>query len=634
MAQILNGTYEVLELVGKGGMSTVFKARHIRLDTIVAVKSVRKDQAVDLAAEVNILTKLNHPNLVRVIDIFEDEKLIYIVMDFVEGEDLQHVIRREKVIPEEKVIEWFRTLAELLRYLHTRKPPIIYRDMKPANVILQNDGTLKLVDFGIAREYKAQAAGDTTYIGTNGFAAPEQFGLAQSDGRTDIYSLGMTMYYLATGKSPLEPPYGYTPARKINPAVSEKLEAILEKCIKYNPEDRYQSADELLKDLNDGITMPFPTGTVAFKTEPAGTSPWTPVPPAGTAGTGQVTPGKKTPFGLYAGIGVAVLALIAGVVILTSGRGSSAAADSPAEAASGIAAQAAEEVPVQTENTESAEPDRPEESEPQQQAAEPEEPVHQEEQTEAAEGSKPIPPKDKILFATSCQYMPASILTDDAQCIGFASVMLEQMMEGTGAEYELKIAAPDVLQVELMVGGVDAVLDPIPIESQLAEDLEYTDPYYREGITVILENGMDINDDVNRLSGIRTASVSEDPMVSAFISKFNMNSIADLEIPEHISDTYDLLGGDVQAIVVRQSHLLDNSQLQGWLPYMTITGKDLYEKYGMVFAEDPDLKFMVRKNDTKMKEYLNSVIADMDENLPYDCLMIGKELFYETTGRW
>ncbi|MCR5795971.1 MAG: protein kinase [Solobacterium sp.] len=311
MAQILNNTYEVLDFIGKGGMSTVFKAKHIRLNMEVAVKAVRKDQQIDLLAEVSILTRLNHPNLVRVIDIFEDEKLIYIVMDYVEGEDLQHIIQREKVIPEETVVEWFRTLADTLRYLHSRKPPIIYRDMKPANVILQEDGTLKVIDFGIAREYKAQATGDTTYIGTNGFAAPEQFGMAQSDGRTDIYSLGMTMYYLATGKSPLQPPYGYTPARRINPNISERLEAILEKCIKDNPEDRYQSAEELLMDLYDGETYPFLTNPMTgtgFRTSsmtapPTGT--FRQGMPTGTAGfrTGPGTGFRTGPQGGNTGFG-------------------------------------------------------------------------------------------------------------------------------------------------------------------------------------------------------------------------------------------------------------------------------------------------------------------------------------------
>ena len=253
MAQILNNTYEIQDFIGSGGMSTVFRARHIRLGIDVAVKSVRKSQTVNLLAEVNILTKLNHPNLVRVIDIFEDDKLLYIVMDYVEGENLQSVVDRVKVVPEYQVLDWFRTMADALRYLHTRKPPIIYRDMKPANIILQKDGSLKLIDFGIAREYKPSSSGDTTYVGTNGFAAPEQFGLAQTDARTDIYSLGMTMYYLATGKSPLSPPYGYTPARKINPQLSAKMERILEKCIRDNPEDRYQNAKELLLDLFDGV---------------------------------------------------------------------------------------------------------------------------------------------------------------------------------------------------------------------------------------------------------------------------------------------------------------------------------------------------------------------------------------------
>ncbi|MCR5795978.1 MAG: protein kinase [Solobacterium sp.] len=341
MAQILNNTYEILDFIGRGGMSTVFKARHIRMDTVVAVKSVRKDQAVDMKAEVGILTKLNHPNLVRVLDVFEDDKLIYIVMDYIEGEDLQHIIRREKVIPEDTLTDWFITLADILSYLHSRKPPVIYRDMKPANIILQKDGSLKLVDFGIAREYKASATGDTNYIGTNGFAAPEQFGLAQTDGRTDIYSLGMTMYYLATGKSPLEPPYTYVPARQLNPRISEKLENILDRCMKFNPEERYQSADELLEDLTDGATLPFATASILRRRDKAADGTF--ADPAGTEGsekTGGSGKGKDTvihtadkenvsavkeaavpkkkPASLYAGIAAAVLAVIAGIFFITA----------------------------------------------------------------------------------------------------------------------------------------------------------------------------------------------------------------------------------------------------------------------------------------------------------------------------
>ena len=436
MAQILNHTYEILEFVGKGGMSTVFKARHIRLDTIVAIKSVRKDQAIDLAAEVHILTKLNHPNLVRVFDIFEDERLMYIVMDYIEGEDLQHVIDREKVIPEEKVKEWFITLADLLRYLHSRKPPIIYRDMKPANVILQPDGTLKLIDFGIAREYKAAATGDTTYIGTNGFAAPEQFGKAQSDGRTDIYSLGMTMFYLATGKSPLQPPYGYTPARKLNPAVSPAMEAILEKCIKDNPEDRFQSADELLKALNDGMTYPLhPTN--AFNT-----SGFIPGQNGGN-GTGQGTvqtqpaaPSKKKFIPLVIrGILCVAAAVVAGIFFIMP-KGSQAAA------------------PVQEEEEEIIIDD-----------------------TVTAE-------KGVLKVAVSGYDPPFSFEVNSSEVIGYDVLIAQKIADELG--YELQIVARDDGNetAQLDTGAADLVIMQAP-RGMHENETEESEPYFKHEIIIV-----------------------------------------------------------------------------------------------------------------------------------------------------
>lgn len=253
MSRLINNTYEILNVVGKGGMSAVYKARHVRLNTIWAVKEVykNKDENIDLLAETNILKRLNHPSLPRIIDIFEDDNSVYIVEDFVTGSSLQQVIEQEKVIDEQRVRSWFKTLAEVLIYLHTQEPhPIIYRDMKPANIMLQSDQTLKLIDFGIAREYKPESNTDTTVIGTRGYAAPEQYGKTQSDARTDIYSLGVTMYYLATGKSPYQPPYTFVPARQLNPNLSAGMETILSKCIQTEPENRYQSAAELLDDLN------------------------------------------------------------------------------------------------------------------------------------------------------------------------------------------------------------------------------------------------------------------------------------------------------------------------------------------------------------------------------------------------
>lgn len=252
MTKTFNDTYEIKSLIGKGGMSTVYLAEHKRLHTRWAVKEVRKQQGArfDFLAESNILKRLQHPMLPRIVDIFEDVRHIYIVEDFVEGITLEDLLRQQKKVDEGQGMQWFRDLCAVLSYLHNQKPnPIIYRDMKPSNVMLQPDGSLKLVDFGIAREYKQESNADTTYIGTKGYAAPEQFGRAQTDARTDIYALGVTMYHLLTGKSPYEPPYNFVPARELEPALSHGMEFILNKCVQPEPEARYQSVAELLNDL-------------------------------------------------------------------------------------------------------------------------------------------------------------------------------------------------------------------------------------------------------------------------------------------------------------------------------------------------------------------------------------------------
>lgn len=252
MATTFNDTYEIKSVIGKGGMSTVYLAEHKRLHTLWAVKEVRKQQGArfDFLAESNILKRLQHPMLPRIVDIFEDAESIYIVEDFVEGITLDDLLKQQKKVDEPLALQWLRDLCGVLRYLHTQQPSIIYRDMKPSNIMLQPDGSLKLIDFGIAREYKKASSADTTYIGTKGYAAPEQFGRAQTDARTDIYSLGVTMYHLVTGKSPYEPPYQFVPARELDGKLSHGIEYILNKCVQPEPEARYQSVDELLNDLD------------------------------------------------------------------------------------------------------------------------------------------------------------------------------------------------------------------------------------------------------------------------------------------------------------------------------------------------------------------------------------------------
>lgn len=252
---LIEGKYEILKRIGKGGMSEVYLAMDKNLNKQWAVKEIQKrawdknNQVVvqSALAEANMMKKLDHPCLPRIVDIIEKDDVIYVIMDYIEGEPLSKVLEKEGAQEQETVIGWAEDLCGVLDYLHTQNPPIIYRDMKPANIMLQPNGNIKLIDFGIAREYKEQNLEDTVSLGTKGYAAPEQFGgKGQTDQRTDIYCLGVTLYHLVTGKNPCEPPYEIYPVRYWNPQLSAGLESIILKCTQLNPEDRYQSCAELL----------------------------------------------------------------------------------------------------------------------------------------------------------------------------------------------------------------------------------------------------------------------------------------------------------------------------------------------------------------------------------------------------
>lgn len=254
IGSVVDGKYKILSKIGQGGMSTVYLALNERANKSWAVKEVRKDGVADFEVikqsqivETNLLKKLNHPNLPSIIDVIDKEDCFLIVMDYIEGNPLSDALKVKKRLDCEDVIEWAKQLCDVLEYLHTRQPAIIYRDMKPANVMLQPDGSVMLIDFGIAREFKEQNVEDTTCLGTRGYAAPEQFGgRGQTDARTDIYCLGATIYHLVTGHNPCDPPYEMYPIRHWDPSFSSGLEKIIIKCTQRNPEDRYQSCAELL----------------------------------------------------------------------------------------------------------------------------------------------------------------------------------------------------------------------------------------------------------------------------------------------------------------------------------------------------------------------------------------------------
>lgn len=265
IGMILDNKYEILTEIGRGGMSVVYLARDRRLNKQWAVKEVRKmsgslnNQVVvqSLLAEAELMKQLDNPYIPRIVDIIENETTIYIVMDYMEGMSLDKYLKEHGPLDQDAVVHIGIQLCDALDYLHSRKPPIIYRDMKPANVMLKDPETMsvQLFDFGIAREYKEGRTGDTVLLGTPGFAAPEQCRQGnQTDARTDIYGLGVTLYDLVTGHSPAVD-FKLYPIRHWNSRLSDGLEHIIMKCTREEPADRYQDCKELMRDLKRYKTL-------------------------------------------------------------------------------------------------------------------------------------------------------------------------------------------------------------------------------------------------------------------------------------------------------------------------------------------------------------------------------------------
>lgn len=250
----VDGKYKILNKIGEGGSGNVYLAMNEAANKTWAIKEVKKEdkdpetQIIfknSLMVEIELLKKLDHRHLLSIVDVINTENTFLIVMDYIDGKSLDTYLENGPC-KQEDVIEWARQLCDVLGYLHKCAPPIIYRDLKPGNIMLKGNGEITLIDFGAAREFKQTAkSSDTVCLGTPGYAAPEQWGgNGQSDARTDIYCMGMTLYHLVTG---IEPRLSeLQPIRQVNPELSSGLEQIILKCTKPNPQERYQNCDELL----------------------------------------------------------------------------------------------------------------------------------------------------------------------------------------------------------------------------------------------------------------------------------------------------------------------------------------------------------------------------------------------------
>ncbi len=257
---VLNDRYRIVEILGQGGMGAVYRAIDENLGIEVAVKEnlfTSEEYSRQFRLEAVILANLRHPNLPRVYDHFEiADQGQYMIMDFIEGEDLRERMERLGAIPDEDAIRIGAAICDALTFLHSRTPPVLHRDIKPGNIKITPDGQIYLVDFGLA---KVAHGNQVTTTGaramTPGYSPPEQYGTARTDARTDIYSLGATLYAALTGQIPEDAlaramdNATLTPVRKHNPKVGRRLAAAIEKAMSIDPDDRFQSAAEFKQAL-------------------------------------------------------------------------------------------------------------------------------------------------------------------------------------------------------------------------------------------------------------------------------------------------------------------------------------------------------------------------------------------------
>jgi eukaryotic-like serine/threonine-protein kinase len=267
IGELLQGRYRIEALLGKGGMGAVYRAWDDSLSISVAIKEnldASEEARKQFHAEARILARLSHPNLPRVTDhFFIPGQGQYLVMDYVDGEDLGSMLRWLGVLPEPQVLEWISQVCDALAYLHRQPSPVIHRDVKPANIKIRSDGRAMLVDFGIAKVYDPSLS---TTMGAKavspGYSPPEQYGDIKTDACSDVYALGATLYHLLTGEKPLDGLQRIAgqvtmPApRERNPGISPQVEHAILKAVDVATERRFQDVDAMRKALTQPLDGP------------------------------------------------------------------------------------------------------------------------------------------------------------------------------------------------------------------------------------------------------------------------------------------------------------------------------------------------------------------------------------------
>jgi len=279
------GSYRIIQLVGGGGMALVYRVEELQTLEQWALKvlhpfSSDSDDLIEARRlfdqEASLLSALDHPNLPKVVDHFEESNRAFLVMEFIDGQSLQQLLEEATYgLLETEVLGWMIQVSHVLEYLHNQQPPIIFRDLKPGNIMLSNHGMIKLIDFGIARTYKVNKTKDTITMGSANYAPLEQWGKGQTDARSDVYGLGATMYHLLTKRlPPLASEPKLTSPTHHEPTISPETEEIILKAMAKEPEDRYQSAQEMQLALQSalislgGEPISLPPASVAVEPDP------------------------------------------------------------------------------------------------------------------------------------------------------------------------------------------------------------------------------------------------------------------------------------------------------------------------------------------------------------------------------
>jgi serine/threonine protein kinase len=285
---VLKNKYRIVRLVGGGGMAWVYQVEELlpgaspggsgRLWALKELRPQTEDKAEQAVArgmfeqEARLLRSLDHPNIPKIADFFEENGRACLVMEFIWGESLEKRLKSANApLLETDVLKWAIQLCEALDYLHCRQPPVIFRDMKPSNVMVTNTGLVKLIDFGIARTYKVGKKRDTVAMGSENYAAPEQWGKGQTDARSDVYALGATMYHLLANMAPTPAflPSEPLPLANYNDAVSKETIALIERAMDRERTNRFQSAPEMRKALVAALPMPYIPPAVPAVPQPA-----------------------------------------------------------------------------------------------------------------------------------------------------------------------------------------------------------------------------------------------------------------------------------------------------------------------------------------------------------------------------